>query len=118
MGSIGSIFHKIIGGIHHLFASGEHAVEEVKVFIEARPGLKKDLDALLGPIKDAVVGTLSAKYEELKASSPDQAVALVKADIPAVLASVKDSFAAQASHAGNVDLMLSLAVNAFLALLG
>lgn len=115
--SFGTILHKVIDGVHHLFTSGVQAVEQVKVFIDARPGLKNDLDALLGPIKDAVVGEITARLTELKQSSPDQAVALIKADIPAILAKTKEAFLGQATHAGNVDLMLSLAANTALALL-
>jgi len=113
--SFGSVVHKIIDGVHHLFTEAVHDVEKVKVYIDARPGLKADMDKLLGPIKDAVVTAFNAKLTELKAASPDQALGLLKADIPSLLATVKDSFVAEAKHAGNVDIMLDLATTAFLA---
>lgn len=111
----GNVFHKVIDGVHHLFVGGQHAVESVKVFIDARPGLKSDLDKLLGPVKDAIVASFEAKLAELRASSPDQAPALLKAAVPSLLSTVKDQFVAQAQHAGNMDLILSLAANAALA---
>ena len=115
--SIGSVFHKVIDGVHHLFAAGAHEVEQVKVFIDARPGLKHDLDALLSPVKDAVESAFKTKLAEFEAGSPDQALGLLKAGIPAILQTTKDAFAGQAKHAGNLDLILSLATNAVLAVL-
>jgi hypothetical protein len=117
-GSIGTIFHKVIDGVHHLFVVGKQDVEQVKIFVDARPGLKEDLDKLLGPIKDAVASAFTTKFAELKASSPDQAPALFKAAIPELLNTVKESFVDQAKHAGNVDLMVSLGAQVGEALLG
>lgn len=113
--NIGSVFHKVIDGIHHLFSSGEHAVEQVKVYIDARPGLKADLDKLLNPLKDALTAAFMAKLSELRTASPEQAFSLFKADIPSLLTTVKDQFVAQAHHEGNVDIMLHLVTQAFLA---
>jgi hypothetical protein len=115
--NFGSVLHKVINGVHHLFSTGAHAVEQVKVFIDARPGLKDDLDKLLGPIKDAVESAVKAKLAEVQGASPADALSLVKKDIPDILGVVKSSFADQAHHAGNLDLILSLATNAVLAVL-
>jgi hypothetical protein len=116
--SISTIAHQIIDGIHHLIVSGEHAVETVRISIDARPGLKADLNTLFGPIKDAVIAEFTKKFEEFKAASPAEAPALFKAAIPDILGTVKQSFVAQATHAGNVDVMLSLAAAAGEASLG
>ena len=67
--NIGSLFHKIVDGVHHLFVSGEHVVETVKLYLDARPGLKADLDKLLDPIKVAVEAAFKARFAELQAAS-------------------------------------------------
>ena len=116
--SIASVFHKVIDGIHHLFTAGVQAVEQVKVYIDARPGLKADLDKLFGPIKDGVQAAFSEKLAELENATPDEALSLLKADIPDILNTVKQGFVEQAHHAGNVDVMLHLAASAVLAAIG
>jgi hypothetical protein len=113
---MGNFFHKIIDGVHHLLIVGRHDVEQVKVVIDGRPGLKADIDKLMGPIKDAVVAEVTTRFNALKASSPDQAVTLLKPDVPAIVSTVKSTFAEEAHHAGNVDTMISLVMQGALAI--
>ncbi len=84
-----SIFHNIFNGIHQFFVKTEHAVEKVKFEIDARPGLKADLEKLGGPIKDAVLAAFTAKYSELTAASPADAPKLFKAAVPDLLKTVE-----------------------------
>lgn len=115
---IGGVFHKIVNGIHSIFVEGQHAVEQATIFIEGRPGLKADLDALTGPIKDAVIKAMTDKWNEVKAADPVNAVSLMKTAIPALAADVVKVFSDQAHHAGNVNLLVSIAIQAGEALLG
>jgi len=110
--SIGTVFHKVVDGVHHLFVGGEHAVEQVKLFVEARPGLQADVNAFLGPIKDDVMNALTAEKDKLLAGGITDLVPELKKAVPTVASAVVSTFQGQLHHAGNANLLVSIAMAA------